>query len=305
MNRTAVLDWLLHLFKLIKGELKMLSKKVVLATDHSEAAKKLINCLDELKILGIEEVILTYVLDVQPSKILNFDKIIESNEKRLHLAKEQIEDKGFNVKIKIPVGSPAVEIDRVADDESADLILIASHGKGFIKKVFLGSTTYNLIRQSKKSILIEKYEIVDDEARVACARKFNRILIPVDFSDDSMSVINLVKELKEKAEEIILLNVIESSRFFDSLKEARENAEKKLNEIAGELKESDITEKVTIKIEEGAASENIINIAESEDVGLIIMAKRGRGNIKELILGSTSDRVAKESPSPVLLVSNQ
>ncbi|MBF8436292.1 universal stress protein [Halanaerobiaceae bacterium Z-7014] len=283
----------------------MLSKKVVLATDHSEAAKKLINCLDELKILGIEEVILTYVLDVQPSKILNFDKIIESNEKRLHLAKEQIEDKGFNVKIKIPVGSPAVEIDRVADDESADLILIASHGKGFIKKVFLGSTTYNLIRQSKKSILIEKYEIVDDEARVACARKFNRILIPVDFSDDSMSVINLVKELKEKAEEIILLNVIESSRFFDSLKEARENAEKKLNEIAGELKESDITEKVTIKIEEGAASENIINIAESEDVGLIIMAKRGRGNIKELILGSTSDRVAKESPSPVLLVSNQ
>lgn len=283
----------------------MLSKKVVLATDHSEAAKKLINCLDELKILGIEEVILTYVLDVQPSKILNFDKIIESNEKRLHLAKEQIEDKGFNVKIKIPVGSPAVEIDRVAKDENADFILIASHGKGFIKKTFLGSTTYNLIRQSKKSILIEKYEKVEDEARVACARKFNRILIPIDFSEDSISAINLVKELKDKAEEIILLNVIESSRFFDSLNEARNNAEEKLNEIADELKESNISEKVTIKIKEGAASESIINLAETENIGLIIMAKRGRGNIKELILGSTSDRVAKESPAPVLLVSNQ
>ena len=283
----------------------MLSNKVVLATDHSDAAKKLINCLDELKILGIEEVILTYVLDVQPSKILNFDKIIESNEKRLHFAKEQIEDKGLNLKIKIPVGSPAVEIDRVAKDENADLILIASHGKGFIKKVFLGSTTYNLIRQSKKSILIEKYENVEDEARVACARKFNRILIPIDFSEDSISAINLTKELKDKAEEIILLNVIESSRFFDSLNEARKNAEEKLNEIADELKENDITEKVTIKIKEGAASENIINLAETENIGLIIMAKRGRGNIKELILGSTSDRVAKESPAPVLLVSNQ
>lgn len=279
----------------------MLSNKVLLATDYSETAQKLINCLDELKILGIDEVILTHVLDIQPAKILNLDKIKESNQARLKLVKKQIEAKNFNVKIKIPIGSPASEIDRVAHEENADLILVASHGKGFIKKVLLGSTTYNLIRQSKKSILIEKYENVENEAKVACSRKFNRILIPLDFSDKSMSAVQMVKELKNKAEEIILLNVIESSRSSNKLEKARSIANDELNKIANELKAANITNKVSVKIKEGAASENIINLAAAENIGLIIMAKRGSGNIKELILGSTSDRVAKESSAPVLL----
>ena len=283
----------------------MLSNKVVLATDYSEIAQKLINCLDELKILGIDEVILIHVLDIQPSKLLNLDKIKESNYKRLELVKEQIEAKNFKVKIKLPIGSPAPEIDRVACEENADLILMASHGKGYIKRLFLGSTTYNLIRQTKKSILIEKYENIEDETKIACSRKFTRILIPIDFSERSMSAVKLVKELKNKAEEIILLNVIESKRSFATIDEARLDAEKKLNNIAEEIKGSNITEKATVKIKEGSASENIINLAAAENIGLIIMSKKGKGNLKHLFIGSTSERVTKESPFPVLLVSSK
>ena len=281
----------------------MLSNKVLLATDFSDTARKLINCLDELRILGIDEVVLTHVINVHRSKIVNVDQFKKSNQEKLEKVKEDIEEKGFKVKIKIPVGGPAAEIDKLAHEEDVALILIASHGRGFIKKVFLGSTTYDLIRQTRKPVLIEKFENIEGDAKIACARKFNRILLPIDFSECSSVCINFIKELKQQAEEIILVHVIESSSSDEELKKLKLEAEEKLNIKSKELKESNITNNISIKVMEGAASDNIIEVAENENIGLILMPKVGRGNIKDLLLGSTSDRVAKESPVPVLLLS--
>ncbi|MFN2363719.1 MAG: universal stress protein [Halarsenatibacteraceae bacterium] len=282
----------------------MLSNKVLLATDFSETAEKLINCLDELKGLGIDEVILTHVINVHRSKVVNVDQFKEANQDKLDKIKEKIEAKGFKVTTKVPVGFPASEINKVARNENAALILVASHGKGFIKKVFLGSTTYDLIRKSKRPVLIEKYENIEGEAQVACARKFNKVLLPIDFSDCSRAAIDFIKEMEENNfEEIILLNVIESSRSSENLEKEKTKSEVKLKELAEKIKNNGSVDKVTVKVAEGAASENIIEIAQAEKVGLILMPRTGRGNIKELLLGSTSDRVAKESPVPVLLLS--
>ena len=282
----------------------MLSNKVLLATDFSETAEKLINCLDELKNLGIEEVVLTHVINVHRSKVVNVDQFKESNKEKLEKVKKKIEAKGFKVTIKIPVGFPASEINKVARRENVALILVASHGKGFIKKVFLGSTTYDLIRQSGRPVLIEKYENIEGDAQVACARKFNKILLPIDFSDCSKVAVDFVKEIeKNNFEEIILLNVIESISSSEDLEKEKTTAEVKLKEIAKNIKKSGSVDNITVRVAEGAASNNIIQVAQEENVGLILMPRTGRGNIKELLLGSTSDRVAKESPIPVLLIS--
>ncbi len=282
----------------------MLSNKVLLATDFSETAEKLINCLDELKNLGIEEVVLTHVINVHRSKVVNVDQFKESNKEKLEKVKKKIEAKGFKVTIKIPVGFPASEINKVARRENVALILVASHGKGFIKKVFLGSTTYDLIRQSRRPVLIEKYENIEGDAQVACARKFNKILLPIDFSDCSKVAVDFVKEIeKNNFEEIILLNVIESISSSEDLEKEKTTAEVKLKEIAKNIKKSGSVDNITVRVAEGAASNNIIQVAQEENVGLILMPRTGRGNIKELLLGSTSDRVAKESPIPVLLIS--
>ncbi|MGM0415286.1 MAG: universal stress protein [Bacillota bacterium] len=282
----------------------MLSNKVLLATDFSETAEKLINCLDELKGLGIDEVILTHVINVHRSKVVNVDQFKEANQEKLDKIKEKIEAKGYKVKVKVPVGFPASEINKIARNENVALILVASHGKGFIKKIFLGSTTYDLIRQSKRPVLIEKYENISGDVQVACSRKFNKILLPIDFSDCSKAAIDFIREMEiNNFEEIILLNVIESSSSNEDLEKAKTTSEVKLKELAERIKKSGIVDNITVKVAEGAASESIIETAQAEKVGLILMPRTGRGNIKELLLGSTSDRVAKESPIPVLLIS--
>jgi nucleotide-binding universal stress UspA family protein len=59
---------------------------------------------------------------------------------------------------------------------------------------------------------------------------------------------------------------------------------------------------VSTKLKEGRPADKIIETAKEENVDVIVMGSRGLGGIKQLFLGSVSDRVADEAPCPVLIV---
>jgi nucleotide-binding universal stress UspA family protein len=54
---------------------------------------------------------------------------------------------------------------------------------------------------------------------------------------------------------------------------------------------------------EGQPYEEIVTYAESNDIDMIVLGVRGHGLVKTLLLGSTTDRVVRRSPCPVLSVS--
>ena len=54
---------------------------------------------------------------------------------------------------------------------------------------------------------------------------------------------------------------------------------------------------------EGQPYEEIVTYAESNDIDMIVLGVRGHGLVKTLFLGSTTDRVVRRSPCPVLSVS--
>ena len=53
---------------------------------------------------------------------------------------------------------------------------------------------------------------------------------------------------------------------------------------------------------EGVPSEEIKRLAEIEKVTLIILTARGKGIIRELLLGSTAENVLRKTTKPVLLI---
>jgi nucleotide-binding universal stress UspA family protein len=59
---------------------------------------------------------------------------------------------------------------------------------------------------------------------------------------------------------------------------------------------------VTATLKVGRPAEKIIEAAKDGNHDLIVMGNRGLGGIKQLFLGSVSDRVADEAPCPVLIV---
>jgi len=59
---------------------------------------------------------------------------------------------------------------------------------------------------------------------------------------------------------------------------------------------------MSIKIEEGIPSEQILKTVETEGIDLIVMANKGRGNISRTLFGSVAEKVFRHSSVPVVSV---
>jgi nucleotide-binding universal stress UspA family protein len=55
---------------------------------------------------------------------------------------------------RVEYGDPATEIERVAADEDFDVIVVGSHGSGFVKRVLLGSVSQHLLHHASCSVLV-------------------------------------------------------------------------------------------------------------------------------------------------------
>ena len=59
-----------------------------------------------------------------------------------------------DVERRTEFGDAASEICRVAEDEGFDVIVVGSHGAGFVKRVFIGSVSQHLLRHAPCPVLI-------------------------------------------------------------------------------------------------------------------------------------------------------
>jgi len=55
---------------------------------------------------------------------------------------------------RVEYGDAAAEICRVAEDEQFDVIVVGSHGSGFVKRVFLGSVSQQLLHHAPCPVLV-------------------------------------------------------------------------------------------------------------------------------------------------------
>ncbi|MBN2283014.1 MAG: universal stress protein [Deltaproteobacteria bacterium] len=141
---------------------------------------------------------------------------------------------------------------------------------------------------------------------------FKKILYATDFSNESMAALEYIKQLRSAgAEEVIILNVVDRRGLSDLSRYARkdlegiqEDLEKKataeMKPIEKDLKDHGF--KVHLRVEKGGPFNEILRVAEEEDVSLIVTGSRGTGNFEELFLGSVSYKVVRKVRKPVLVI---
>jgi len=141
---------------------------------------------------------------------------------------------------------------------------------------------------------------------------FKKILYPTDFSDVSKKALASILKLKEAgAQEVVVMHVIDS-RNLDAMaqyvpadllrtQEALEKiAREEARAVADELEKKGFT--VKIRIEEGIPSRNILEAEGDEGVSSIVIGSHGVSNIKEILLGSVSEKVIRKAKSPVIVI---
>lgn len=141
---------------------------------------------------------------------------------------------------------------------------------------------------------------------------FTKILYPTDFSRPAQKAIEYIRHLRGAgAQEVIVLHIIDR-RGIDDLarfskrdvveiqKELDRKALTKLKPILEELKESGFS--VSPKIMRGGPCNEIMRVAEEENVSVIVIGSRGIANIEDMVLGSVSYKLIKRSKKPVLII---
>lgn len=264
--------------------------RVLIATDLSRQSTNMTDGLTSLCPNGDTQVILAHVFededDAEP-RSRSFNEVI----KKLEKFRDNLEKEGYtDLKILTATGDPAEQIHRLTEENDADLIFVASHGKGFIRSAIMGdSTTYDLARSALQPIFIDK----DDED--AQDNLLSNILIATDFSKKSLQALDIVKELRNKVGHVILVHVIE-----DEDDTNFEDASTFLQELVDELKMFNINAEYII--EEGIASKEIIRTAEDRHCQIITLAKTGAGASDLDPLGSTAKALLLNAECALLLM---
>lgn len=278
-------------------------KKVLVAIDASGPSMELLNAVDDLKRMGMEELVIVHVIRTETAGIglgTRRKRFLENIEQK----KDEFISSGLKVNIFQPIGNPAEEIRSLAAEENVDLILIGSLGAGsLVRKLFLGSTAADVIRGTKKSVLVEKYTRENGGfKRVPIFRegKPTTVLIATDFSKSSLHIFDTILEQPGVFDRVVLYNVVDEGFTDEQLAKNTERARRKLEEWRVEFEERGFEVETDVSV--GVASELIIEASKQKDISLLAISRRGRSPIDELVIGSTADHIVRRSVCPVLLL---
>lgn len=145
---------------------------------------------------------------------------------------------------------------------------------------------------------------------------FRKILYPTDFSDVSNTAVNYLIQLKDAGTKAVtILHVVDTRSLhmpdiyntFPDLSLLGEQqamqAKKMATKMARKLNDAGLT--TTIRIEKGVPFKEILRVEKEEDCSLIIIGSHGTSNVKEMLLGSVSEKVIRKAEKPVLVVKRQ
>ena len=128
-----------------------LFSKVLVPTDFSRSASDAWGFLKTIP--GIQEIILLHVVNRAESQ-QDIEGYIKAAETRLEDMKKESIGTGVDVKLHVCAGDPTEMILSVADENYVSMIAMSAFGVDWIRKLVLGSTTFTVVRRTKKPVLI-------------------------------------------------------------------------------------------------------------------------------------------------------
>jgi len=137
---------------------------ILYPTDFSDVSKKALGYCKKLKDAGTKKIVLLHVIELDsgtkslPAKFREeLERLLaEAARKEMALLESELKGSGFDVKSRIEMGSPLREILKVEEEENVSAIVIGSHGKSNVKEIVMGSVSENVVRKSKKPVLVIK-----------------------------------------------------------------------------------------------------------------------------------------------------
>ena len=303
-------------------------KRMLVPLDGSELAEVVFDYVEELAGRLDLDLILLHVSGPREHDLLSMHRAyieraadiverqsIEVQEK----ARTEPGGKTLEVRGELAVGHAAEEILRYADENSVDIILLATHGRSGVKRWAMGSVADKVLRASKVPVWLVRAGIPEEIVHDKWLKR--TMLVPLDGSKLAESVLPhveaLAKQCGDELCDVVLLRVCEPSVISADYPEAimelsweehveqekawyKRAAERYLAEVEKRL--SDAGLRVRSEVLLGRPIDEIIEYAHINPINLIILATHGRTGVIRWAYGQVADKVLQRSTSPIFLV---
>jgi nucleotide-binding universal stress UspA family protein len=251
--------------------------------DFSEASRSALRCAAALAeylpatltVLTVTDPLLAEAAEIASAT----DQLPAALRKQLrHFYEETIESPiDAGVVFELATGKPAVEILRVATEKAFSAIVIGAHGLTGLRKLFFGSTTERVLRETTVPVLTvpassRAFTRADD-----LRHAIRRVLVPVDLTAATADLVLGGGRIAEAAGvPMLLAHVVEPVRFAvpglprlpNIDLERRTRAETALAELVATIPAALRAEGL---VAYGDPAEELAKIAHDRDVGLIVV----------------------------------
>ena len=296
-------------------------EKVLVPLDGSALAELALSYAGELAGRLGSEVTLLNVTESEEAQDYNQQQIYiqQMVDATKYDAEKYLEKQGGGAIKVVPVilvGRAAEEIMDYASKENIDLIIMATHGRSGISRWALGSVADKVVRASKQPVALIRAK--DARSGIREGSMLNKLLVPLDGSKESETVIPYIEELASKLKtDITLLQVLAQAYHAQAvgvggegvaqipytekeMEPIKVNTESYLQKISRLLRSKGIATKIELRV--GTEAEEIINFADELNMDMVAMSTHGRSGISRWTFGSVADKVLHGGNTPVLLV---
>jgi len=215
-------------------------------------------------------------------------------------AKKKLEEiqKSKNVAFDIILseGNASKKIIETAENIDADLIVMGCKGQTAIEKIFIGSVTNHVIRNTPVPVLLTK--------RGHRKPKVKKILVPTDFTAQEEIERDFAWKLATGFDSALMfLHVLELHDYEFPPKIVDEMMEAVISKLTSRRKKEHETvvlkEDVTRAIN---ASLGIVDYAQSHKYDMIVISTYVQSKLERFFLGSTTEKVISHSQVPIFAI---
>jgi nucleotide-binding universal stress UspA family protein len=203
-------------------------------------------------------------------------------------------------------------ITSAAEKWNADLIVIGTHGQGWIPNALLGSTAERVVRHARCPVLVVRGRERRGTKAAFSPKTIRRILVPTDFSDNSMEALPYAVEwAREFGARLHLTHIVSETLPSDlthlgvAISEdnrLKKSGERELERIAQTFVPENVRAESRVVV--GVPAHEICKAAQKSDADLIVLASHGRTGFQHFWIGSVAERVVRHAPCAVLVIHN-
>jgi nucleotide-binding universal stress UspA family protein len=214
----------------------------------------------------------------------------------------RLRNDGLTVRAVFRLGDPDAEILAEVERWPAPLIVMASHGRGRLERLLLGSVADRVVREAPAPVLVVPAASPSEQpVRV----RFRTLLVPLDGSPLAEHALPAGMELARLARAgLTLVRVVDTHKGLaggDEPEQFEREAEAYLRQKAETL--AGPPERTILwQVLSGEPGEQLRRFITARQPDLVVMVTRGRGGLGRWLLGSVAEDLLTSRAAPLLLL---